>query len=783
MTDVKCMITTMALLAISLVMMAGPAHRGVYRTLQLSNGQQVRAMLVGDEYGSFWRGDDGKAYQLVGGIYQVVDEKSVVNQAQTRRAQANTLRAKRLPHTRGTGDSPGYFGPHKALVILVNFADLSFQEGHDNALFQRIFNEENFNEAPFVGSVADYFRDQSRGQFTLDFDVLGPVTLSREFAYYGENKDNCVDAHISDMVIEAVNLVNDQVTDWHQYDWDDDGEVDQVFLLYAGYSEESGDNENAIWPHQGYLSYYANLGYGSGTITLADGLKLNRYACSEELQRNNTLRGIGAICHEYSHCLGLPDTYDTSYSGSWGMHYWDIMSSGVELGNYYHPVGYTSLERWMLGWIKPIVLEDTDTDIVNMKSLQQGGESYVIYNKGHRDEFFLLENRQFDGWDALLPGRGLLITHIDLDQTSWSKNTVNADYYHQCMTWVPADGKKQIYLNGGQRMTSNGIELDPFPHYGVSAFNRSYIAHDAQSRRAARWFYPNIDGTYFIDSSVEDITQNADGTISFRFVAAYSGAEPDDTPKTVNLEDLSGYCVAQDGTTLTGTLPPDAVILIDEDATVTLSGITILGENTDWLFAGLTCLSNATIILDSCTQNTVRGYYYSLPGVYVSSGKTLTIKGCGQLTASSNGNGAGIGGGHLLGCGNILIEGGIINAEGGVGAAAIGGGYGASCGSITITDSVTSVTVTAGTGANSIGAGYGDAEYPSSCGTVTIGGVETGSISQSPYTYVPGSSGVNSVATGLHISGKWHTLDGRQLKSPPTAKGVYIHNGMKYVKH
>ena len=783
MAEAKRILTTITLLAACLVMMAGPASRGLYRTLQLANGRQMRAMLVGDEYGSFWRGDDGKAYQLVAGSYQTVDEKAIIDQAQTRRAQANTLRAKQLPHTRGIGDYSGYFGHHKSLVILVNFADVTFQEGHDNALFQRIFNEEHFNEPPFVGSVADYFRDQSRGQFTLDFDVLGPVTLSREFAYYGENKDNCEDAHAADMVIEAVNQVKDQVTDWHQYDWDDDGEVEQVFLVYAGYSEESGGNENAIWPRQGFLSYYENHGYGSGPISVADGLEIDCFACSEEIKRNNTFCGIGTICHEYGHCLGLPDIYDTSYSGGWGMYYWDIMSYGLELGNYYHPAGYTSLERWMLGWSVPIVLEDTDTAIVNMKSLQQGGESYIIYNKGHRDEFFLLENRQLDGWDASLYGAGLLITHIDYDSTIWNSRRVNSDYRHQRVSWVPADGKKQIFLSERQRMSSNGLENDPFPHYGVSAFNRSYIAHDAQSRRAARWFYPNVDGSYFIDSSVEDITQNADGTISFRFVAAYSGAEPDDTPKTVNLEDLSGYCVAQDGTTLTGTLPPLTVIMIDEDATVTLSGTTILGKDIIGCDnAGLTCLGNATIILDSCTQNVVRGFYNICPGIYVSSGKTLTIKGHGQLTARSNGNGAGIGGGYRLGCGNILIEGGIINAEGGNGAAAIGGGYGASCGNITITDGVTSVTATAGEGANSIGAGYGDAEHPSSCGTVTIGGVETGSISQSPYTYIPGSSGINSVATGSRNDGKWHTLDGRQLKSPPKSKGVYIHNGKKVIR-
>ena len=244
------------------------------------------------------------------------------------------------------------------------------------------------------------------------------------------------------------------------------------------------------------------------------------------------------------------------------------------------------------------------------------------------------------------------------------------------------------------------------------------------------------------------------------------------TVNTFDLSTLTSNHTAQDGEVLTGTLAQNVKVYIDRNATVTLDGVSINADGrwTTGSYAGLNCDRNATIILKDGTTNTVRGFNRNYPGIHVPPGYTLTIKGgsagTGSLTASSNGSGAGIGGGVVLNCGNILIEGGIINATGGSDAAGIGGGYGAeyakcgnitisggtitatggvyapgigggclgSCGAITITTGVTSVTATKGKDApNSIGKGDGG-----SCGTVTIGGVVySGGIETSPYTYEP----------------------------------------------
>jgi len=152
---------------------------------------------------------------------------------------------------------------------------------------------------------------------------------------------------------------------------------------------------------------------------------------------------------------------------------------------------------------------------------------------------------------------------------------------------------------------------------------------------------------------------------------------------------------------------------------VTLDDVTINGmidNEYNYYWAGITCLGDATIVLSG--TNTVKGFNERYPGIHVPEGSTLTIRGDGSLTASSNGFGAGIGGGLDIACGNIVIEGGDIIATGGYGSAGIGGGIGGSCGNITIDNTVTSVTATKGEDAYySIGAGN-----DGSCGTVTIGG-------------------------------------------------------------
>ena len=509
---IKKLLMTIALGIITSSAIAVPAKRGQWKTLKLVDGTEVKAMLVGDEFGHIWKGEDGKAYTLKGDSYQSVDGKASLKRARSLRQQENARRVRRMP----TDAATHYTGQKKGLIILVNFQDETFQAEHTNELFTRIANEEGFSEGNFKGSMADYFKAQSRGQFELDFDIVGPVTVSHKASYYGSNDSEGYDQHAEQMVFEAVNLAKNEVTDWKQYDWNNDGEVDQVYVIYAGMGEADGGAENTIWPHAYSLSYSDE----TSAVTVAQNLKVDNYACGPELNSSRKIDGLGTICHEFSHCLGYPDFYDIDYSGGQGMGTWDLMDGGSYNGDGYQPAGYTSYEMWMAGWLEPIELDAEDVQVQNMKSLQNGGQSYIIYNKGNKNEFLMLENRQLEGWDASLYDAGLLIVHCDYDKDVWYQNGPNDDPNHQRMVVVPADGRcqKETYL-GETYFTE---ENDVFPLTNVTAFNKDFKTSDKIAKKAAQFFNKNTNGTNWIDSSVEDITLNANGTISFNYVAEYT---------------------------------------------------------------------------------------------------------------------------------------------------------------------------------------------------------------------------------------------------------------------
>ena len=519
----KKLFSAIAFLCISMAVLAIPANRGVYKTLTLNDGSKVRAMLVGDEHGHFWKGDDGKAYVLNGDAYQAVEIETVWEQANTRRTRMNTVLGKRLSRRKAFGERNTYYGKKKGIIILTNFADCQFVAEHDNALYQRIANEKGFHEGEFIGSIADYFKAQSFGLFELDFDVFGPVTVSHNVAYYGSDDDR----RAIEMVAEAVRLVKEQVSDWTQYDWDNDGEVDQVYVVYAGRGESDTGIEELIWPHTYSFIWSKMGGFDIEPEEVAPGLIVNTYACGAELKADYRIFGTGLICHEFSHCLGYPDFYPTTYSGGQGMSYWDLMCYGCHNGGSYIPAGFTSFERWSAGWLEPVVLEEEDVTVENMQSLQKSNECYVIYNKGNRDEYYLLENRQLEGWDAAIPSPGLLIIHVDYDHRSWVTNSPNNDINHQRMTVVPADGEYlSTLIDGSVIYDRENYKTDPFPQGEVTAFNKRFKTYDEQAKNAARLYNANADGNYWIDSSVEQITQNTDGTISFCFIAHDNGPDP-----------------------------------------------------------------------------------------------------------------------------------------------------------------------------------------------------------------------------------------------------------------
>ena len=563
-----------------MVVLAVPAKRGVTKTITLNDGTTCQASLVGDEFGHYWEADNGRAFQHISSnsYFTEVDAKAINDRAQALRAEANALRIQRLPGikkqgNRRVGSFGDYFGEKKALVILVNYTDVTFANGHDNALYQRIANEKGFHEGSFVGSLYDYFYAQSEGLFELTFDVLGPVAVSQNQAYYGGNDSSGDDQHPGQMVHEAVELVKDMVTDWKQYDWDNDGYVDQVYVIYAGNGEADSNVTNSIWPHAWDLN-----SSGAGAVTVGDNLKVNRYACGSELNGSNHIEGIGTMCHEFSHCLGYPDFYDTDYSGGQGMDAWDLMDYGSYNDNGYRPAGYTSYERWVVGWKDAIELNMGKLSVENMKGLQDGGDFYVMYNDGHPNEYFLLENRTLSGWDKSLPGSGLLIIHVDYNSTIWAWNRPNDDPSHQRMTWIPSDGS----YNGNL-----GMDTYPNSMNGNDAF-------DDTSSPAAELYNKNTDGTKLLHKGIKNITKNySDGTISFDFVGTSMVKTPEFSPKGgmfFEPMNVSITCATEGATiyyTTDGTDPTTASTVYTEplniDASITIKAIAVTADDESWI--------------------------------------------------------------------------------------------------------------------------------------------------------------------------------------------------------
>ncbi len=450
----KRAITLFAVMLLAFICVnANPVRPGQWLTITTQDGVTLRATPVGDEHGHYLLGEDGQAYNKAQGAdyYVAVDAQQINESAQARRAAANANRA--AQRRVGTFPVGGVKGAKKSLVILVNFQDRQLGAGHTQALYNRIFNEKNFSMQVgdgyydrFIGSLYDYFYAQSYGQFELTFDVVGPVTVSHNYAYYGGNYSGLSheqggrDMHSSEMALEAVQMA-DEFVNFRDYDWDGDGNVEQVYIIYAGYGESDNMNDpDAIWPHQGWLPE---------TLT-RDGVKLSVYACSNELQYDNSIAGIGTIAHEFSHCLGLPDFYDTSYGNGDGMNAnYDLMDGGSSLGKGYWPCAYTGYERWMFGWKEPIELtESDDKDVTGVQPISSGGNFYVMYNPADKNQYFMMENRSRTGWDLGLPCTGLMIYRVLYDETAWTSNQVNANSDLQRMLVMNAGNYKAGYADG-----------------------------------------------------------------------------------------------------------------------------------------------------------------------------------------------------------------------------------------------------------------------------------------------------------------------------------------------
>jgi len=518
----------------ALAVAAIPAKHGLWQTLTLADGTEVRAQLVGDEHLHFWQAEDGRRYVINDdGTARTADMEQMRARARARRSSNTAASRMRAPRKVSIGERTNYTGKKKGIVILMQFTDMKFKAANNREKYYDILNKENYSEGSFRGSVADYFKAQSNGIFELQFDVAGPYTAKNKYSYYGANDSQGNDMRPDELIVEAVKAADSEVN-FSDYDWDGDGEADQVFVVYAGKGEATSGQENTIWPHMYWLAYT------NRTVTL-DGTKIDTYACSNELTSGGSIDGIGCFCHEFSHCLGYPDFYDVTYQGWFGMGQLDLMDQGSYNGNSFCPAGYTAYEKWMAGWLEPTVLAEEDVNVDNLLATSENGKAYIMYNDAHEDEFYIIENRQKTNWDSNLPAKGLMITHVDFDKEIWEQNTPNSKVTQADVLSSSGDLTK---ANDHQRCTIFHADNDDdskywdsyglyFTKYTLSTDLYPYRSNDsltATSSPAAKLYNKNKQGKTVMQGAILNIKQNSDKTMSFFYRAKQTTPTAPDDP-------------------------------------------------------------------------------------------------------------------------------------------------------------------------------------------------------------------------------------------------------------
>ncbi len=443
--------------------------------------------------------------------------------AKKRSAAKRCGRPDRLP---SKDDRSVFKGSKKALVILAAFSDKSFSKGDDAIVkfYDEVLNQEGYSQNGAAGSVHDYFKDMSRGEFGLTFDIVGPVKVSKSATYYGGPSPIMGGAdHIGEFITEAIKKADEKCDiDWKKYDWDDDGEVEQVFVLYAGYGQATGGPTGTIWPNAWTLDEALQNSDGNGGFSI-DGVFINQYACSNELYLDSGTvpMGLGVFCHEFSHCMGLPDMYDTNYGSTPTMGDWDLLAGGSYNGPQgigWCPAGWTSYERAYAGWLELTELKAGDI-IKGMTSLEEAdGKAYVIYNDNHKDEYYLLENHKGMGWDKYTPENGLLIIHVDYDKDLFDNNIVNSKG-----EFTPAEGYDRYFTNDHPRMAPfsrvRSIQNDTYFYtYPMDAPRGVVDSLTDTSKPAAELYNALADGSKLMGKPVYNIEKDDDGNISFTFM-------------------------------------------------------------------------------------------------------------------------------------------------------------------------------------------------------------------------------------------------------------------------
>ena len=347
------------------------------------------------------------------------------------------------PHDRLLPRAPGaapVAGTWRALVLLVDFSDKapSFYAGAAAATH---FNSLLFDATPYTNSVQDYYREVSCGSFHLTGTAAGGAAnwyrAPQTYAYYvnSPNAGTGTYPQNSQKMVEDVCALADADVDFSQYANDGSDFINALFVVHAGMGQEASGNTADMWSHKWQTVAHPTL----------DGKILNVYSVEPE----DGL--VGVFAHEFGHVLGLPDLYDYGYDAS-GIGDWSLMAAGSWGGGGALPAHLDAWCRVQLGWASPVAptTSQTRVSIPRIEGSPLGAATGLIYKLWcgvATNEYWLVENRQQVGFDASIPGDGLLIWHVDEDMpdndTQWYPPT-DPILGHYLVALEQADGLWQL---------------------------------------------------------------------------------------------------------------------------------------------------------------------------------------------------------------------------------------------------------------------------------------------------------------------------------------------------
>jgi immune inhibitor A len=431
----------------------------------------------------------------------------------------------------GVGSYLQHTGSPRILTILAAFQDVGFTVKDPVKAFDQYLNGNkqedlgNMNHMN-VASVRQYFNTCSYGNFTPQFDVVGPLTLPQNMAYYGGKNNTGSDDRFSDFCRDALELAKDIVSDWSTYDNDKDDRIELVCVIFAGYGQNQGGADSTIWAKASYQNIKVN-----------DTQRISRFNCCPELfhpQYPDYINGTGVFIHEFSHCMGLPDLYattSTAYVNNQGMETFSIMDYGLYNRNGFAPCPYNAWEQEVMGWTKIEELKptaDSQQQVSDLLPLIEGGKAYKLVNADNDRDYIVMENIQKRGLNTYSAAHGLLVYHVD-----YPYNTVNMtdapnnNPGHPGVAVVPANGTLiNSHLRGsGKKYTNEEWKTSMAACVFPGPENVTALTSQMQLPNYCFWNSSKAKETNYMLNSISE--NEGTGTVSF-IVASDNPSSIDD---------------------------------------------------------------------------------------------------------------------------------------------------------------------------------------------------------------------------------------------------------------